>query len=115
MILGFEEAKDIDGRFIEFAYMIKIKRCEKTENFKCFQGNELEIFEYEDTKFFRNESDALHIIDAWRSDGVYSYVLMGAVSKKSYSAEEVISLKYQRNNFKYLSYFTTVGSIDYIS
>ena len=115
MILGFEEAKEVKGRFTEFAYMVRIKRCEKTENFKCFQGNELEIFEYVESKFFYTERNALHIIDSWRSDGVYSYVLMGEVSRKSYTAEEVVSLKYQRNNFKYLSYFMTVGSIDYIN
>lgn len=115
MILGFEEAKKVKGRFIEFAYKVKIKRCKKTENFKCFKGNELEIFEYEETKFFYNKNIASQIIESWRSDGVYSYVLIGAVSEKTYTAEEVVRLKYQRNNFKYLSYLTTVGSIDYIN
>lgn len=117
MILGFDEAKTVDGRFIEFSYLVCVKRNQMSKGFRCFQDNDLEIYEYEDSKFFHNEADAIHVLDSFNGHhyDIYSYRYMGRVSRMSYTAEEVVALRYQRNDFKYLSHLLTSGSIDYIS
>jgi hypothetical protein len=117
MLFGFEEAAQNGRRYYEFRYKTIIKRTEKSEGFKCFQGNDLQVFEHESSIFMETESDYNYLVSSWHDHyGIYSYIALGIVKpRKSMSATEVVSLIYQRNNFKHIVQMTTIGSIEWIS
>lgn len=117
MLYGFEEAAQNGRRYYEFKYKTVIKRTEKSEGFKCFQGNDLQVYEHETSIFMESESDYNYLLNTWIDrTGVYSYIALGIVHpRRGMSASDVVSTIYQRNNFKHIVQMSTIGSIDYIS
>jgi len=107
MILGYEESKDVHGRFYEFLYKTIVKRNQKSEHFGCFKGNNLQVFELTTSIFCHDVNSFLHIVNGWNDPfGVYTYVPIGEVSPiRSYIPYEVVELMYRRNNFKYLLHY----------
>ena len=116
MLLGIEDAATVKGRFQEYEYSITVKRTVKSENFKCFKDNNLLEFTFKKSMFCNSVSNYFHIVDSWKSDDVWSYSsIKQSLINKSYSAVEVVELIYNRNQFKYIPQFMSVGSCDYIS
>jgi hypothetical protein len=119
MILGYDEAKKVGGRFYEFSYETSIMRSNKCEHFGCFKDNDKLIFKLNTSVFCWSEKDFEHVVSTWQSQAgglldMYAYRSIGKVSQQGYTAEEVVDLIYKRNNFKYLAHLTTIGSIDFI-
>ena len=117
MICGYDEAKEVDGRFYEFKYRVFVKRTARTERFECFKDNDLQVFEYDRSVFCHNESDFNHLInEAWRDGtGTYSYASIGQEKPvKSYTASDVVQLIYDRFRFKFLCHYCLSGSIEYL-
>ena len=114
MLLGYEESKEVHGRFYEFKYKTIVRRNSKSEHFKCFKGNEFNTFELVTSIFCRDLKSFEHIINSWKDlFGIYSYVPIGSVSpNKSYIAPEVVELIYKRNNFKFVPFYNF--QLDYI-
>lgn len=104
MLLGYEESKEVHGRFFEFKYKTVVRRNSKSEHFGCFKGNEFNTFELVTSIFCRNLKSFEHIVNSWRClYGIYNYIPLGQVrSSGSYIAPEVVELIYKRNNFKYV-------------
>lgn len=117
MLCGYEEAKNVDGRFYEFKYRTFVKRTKKTERFKCFKDNDLQVFSRDESVFCHNESDFNHLVNsAWKdSTGVYSYASLGQEKPvKSYTASDVVQLIYDRYRFDRLCHYIESGSIEYL-
>ena len=66
MIIGYNESKDVHGRFYEFLYKTIVKRSPKSEHFGCFKGNNLETFELITSIFCHDVKSFEHIVNGWR-------------------------------------------------
>lgn len=119
MILTFDEAKNVNGRFREFKYICTVTRTEQSKDFGCFMGNDLKTFELECYVYFYDES---HFIDwLWNLNlkcngllSMYSYKHTPYCLKDKFSATQVLERIYERTNYKYTVNLITSGSIDYI-
>lgn len=120
MIMGYEEAKQVDGRFYEFAYRTIVNRTPQSEHFGCFKGNNLKVFILETNAYFWNEKCFEHMLNEWNRNAngcvsMYEYHSLGQTERRSFTATEALERIYARNNFKYLAHLVTFGSMEYIS
>jgi len=117
MIIGYEEAKKVDGYFYEFEYQTRIKRTKNSEHFACFKNNDLQIYVLKSKIYFRHEKDFEHTTNNWNGQdlfGIYSYFPIGKTNNKKLNSFQVIEKIFTKENNYRLASLITIGSIDYI-
>ena len=119
MILGYNEAQEVNGRFYEFEYSIKVIRDGMSKNFECFKDNNKTEVVLLRKIYCRRFEDVVHAISEWNRMAkglcnIYEYNLIGQKSTDSYTASEVVDKIYKENNFKYLAHLSQIGGTDFI-
>lgn len=119
MILTFEEARRLGGRFYEFEYATIVSRTEQSKHFGCFANNDSDTFVLKQKIYGWDAKDIMHMINEWNSKSagpcsMYNYVFLSQTSRQSYTPEQVLERIYASNGFKFLANLITLGSIDVI-
>jgi len=119
MIIGYNEAREISGKFYEFQYETIVIKTEASKDFICFKDNDKESFTFTNNVFCWDEKCFNHLVNNWqgmaeRVLGIYSYRPIGQVASHGYTAEQVVDLIYTRSNFRFLAHLITYGSFDVI-
>jgi hypothetical protein len=117
MLLGYDDAKKVDGYFYEFEYETRIKRTEKSANFACFKGNDHLLHIIKRKVYFHNDRDFNHIINNWNIQdhyGIYSYFPLGITDKKALKATQVVERIFNKENKYRLAFLAELGSVDFI-
>ena len=119
MILGYEDAKKVDGRFQEFEYLTIVQRNEENKDFACFKDNDNETFTLRCFVYCWNVRCFDHLLDSWNSgctglNSMYSYSGIRITNRTSYNAVQVLDRIYERNKFNYLPHLMISGNVEYI-
>ena len=119
MLIGYEEAKQISGRFYEFEYETTVTRIPGNENFGCFKGNNLKEFKIKQKVYCWSDKCFDHVMNGWRAVAngllsMYSYKGLGKTTEQSFNAIQVCERIFKEHNFKYTASLIQLGAIEII-
>ena len=109
MILTYDEAQKVNGKFFEYEYETIVVRNENSKHFGCFKGNENLTFKIVQKIYCTSDKWFNHLMDNWEKAAngllsMYSYKGLGRTCEQSFTALQVVDRKYKANNYKYLAY-----------